>query len=192
MTKIATIVTFDKFTDIDVFLIWDLLNRVRLRDKEWKVKIVGTESSHSSLFGIKQEMHGTVDECKTADVVVFTSGATTRRLIKDQAYLSRFQLNPDKQIIASMCSGALLIAALGFLDGKTATTYPTAIEALQSFGVEVIEKPLVTHGNIATAAGCLAAIDLVSWIIEKTHGEEIKNDVIASIQPVGSGLECIY
>jgi transcriptional regulator GlxA family with amidase domain len=191
MKRIATIVAFDKFTDVDVYLIWDLLNRVRLRDKDWSVKIIGIESHHSSLFGIRQEMQGTIDQCNTADVVFFTSGQTTRRLIKGNDYLKRFSLNPEKQIIASICSGALLLAALGLLDGKTATTYPTAVDALKSYGIEVEDKPLVTHGNVATAAGCLAAIDLVSWIISKTHGAEIKNDVIASIQPVGQGLECI-
>lgn len=192
MTRTAVIVAWEKFTDIDVYLAWDLLNRIRLRDKEWKVKMVGTEPIHSSLFGINQQMHGNIDECKYADVVLFTSGQTTRRLIKDKAYLDRFQLNPDKQIIASMCSGALLLAALGLLDGLTATTYPTAVKDLQTFGIEVEEKPLVTHGNIATAAGCLAAIDLVGWIAGKTHGTELMEEVVASVQPVGKGLACIY
>lgn len=192
MKRTATIVAFDRFTDIDVFLAWDLLNRVRLKDKEWKVKIVGTEKYHTSLFGLNQEMHGTIEECNHADVVFFASGQATRRLIKDEEYLNRFELNSQKQIIASMCSGALILAALGLLNGLTATTYPTAYDALKSYGVEVVDKPLVAHGNIATAAGCLAAIDLVGWILDQTHGTEIKNDVIASVQPVGSGLECIY
>jgi transcriptional regulator GlxA family with amidase domain len=61
-----------------------------------------------------------------------------------------------------MCSGALIIAALGHLTGLSATTYPTAFEALKNYGVDVLEdKHLVTHGNVGTAAGCLAAVDLV-------------------------------
>jgi transcriptional regulator GlxA family with amidase domain len=86
----------------------------------------------------------------------------------------------------------LILAALGLLDGLTATTYPTAIEELKSFGIEVENKDLVIHGNIATAAGCLAAIDLVGFVIERLLGAQIKDDVIASVQPVGKGLECIY
>ncbi len=42
--KKAVIVAFDKFTDIDIFLTWDLLNRVKHRDSEFVVKIVGTAS----------------------------------------------------------------------------------------------------------------------------------------------------
>ena len=91
-----------------------------------------------------------------------------------------------------MCSGALILAALGLLDGLSATTYPTAIEALKSFGVHVENKDLVAHGNIATAAGCLAAIDLVGYCIEKLLGTETRARVLASVQPVGKGMECIY
>jgi transcriptional regulator GlxA family with amidase domain len=190
--KTITIVAFDKFTDIDVFLAWDLFNRVRLRNKEWQVKIVGTAPKHLSVCGISLDMQGTLEDCNTADVVFFSSGPGTRVVIKNQDFLKRFKLDPQKQIICSMCSGSLILAALGLLEGISATTYPTAIEELKAYGVTVENKDLVVHGNIATAAGCLAAIDLVSFIIEKLLGSEIKDDVIASVQPVGKGLECIY
>jgi transcriptional regulator GlxA family with amidase domain len=190
--KTVTIVAFEKYTDIDVFLAWDLFNRLALKRKEWKIKIVGTASKHTSSTGISLEMQGTIEDCNTADVVFFASGAGTRPLIKDKDYLSRFTLDPERQIIVSMCSGSLILAALGLLNGITATTYPTAIETLKSLGVEFENKPLVIHNNIATAAGCLAAVDLVGFIIEKLEGTELKNQVLASVQPIGQGLECIY
>jgi hypothetical protein len=46
--KKAVIIAFDNFTDIDVFLPWDLLNRVRFRQKDFQVKIIGTAASHPS------------------------------------------------------------------------------------------------------------------------------------------------
>ncbi len=189
--KVA-IVAFDKFTDIDVFLPWDMLNRVKLLHKDWSVQIVGSKPLHTSVCGVPLPMHGDISACAEADVVFFASGPGTRVVIKDPAYLAQFNLNPDKQLICSICSGALILAALGVLDGITATTYPTAVEQLKSYGVEVVEKPLVVHGNIATAAGCLAAIQLVSWIIDRLLGQEIREEIIASIQPIGQGLECIY
>jgi len=84
-------------------------------------------------------IHGFIEECNNADLVFFGSGVETGNFIRDKSYLDRFKLNPDKQIICSMCSGALLIAALGHLKGISATTYPTALEILKSYGVEVIE-----------------------------------------------------
>ncbi len=92
-----------------------------------------------------------------------------------------------------MCSGALIIAALGHLNGLSATTYPSAFEDLENYGVEVHkDKHLVTHGNIGTAAGCLAAIDLMGWAIEKLYDSKVKDAVIASVLPIGQGQVCIY
>jgi len=191
--KKAAIIAFDNFTDIDIFLAWDLLNRVKHRDETFEVKILGTKPSHRSVRGIELATHGLVEESNNADIVFFGSGFETRKLIKDEEYLKRFKLNPDTQIICSMCSGALLIAALGHLQGLSATTYPTVFETLRNYGVYVIEDHhLVTHGNIGTAAGCLAAVDLIGWAIEKLYNEEIRRDVIASVLPVGQGQVCIY
>jgi transcriptional regulator GlxA family with amidase domain len=92
-----------------------------------------------------------------------------------------------------MCSGALLIAALGHLKGLSATTYPTAFEALKDFGVDVVKDThLVIHGNIGTAAGCLTAVDLIGWAIEKLYNAKVRDDVIASVLPIGQGQACIY
>jgi len=187
------IVVFDNFTDIDVFLPWDLFNRARLRNKDLQVKFVGTKDVHVSACGLELKMHGRIEECKVAEIVFFASGAGTRKLYKDPDYLNQFHLDPQKQLICSMCSGALILAGLGLLNGISATTYPTAFEELKNMGVTVIEdNRLVVHDNIATAAGCLAAIDLIGWCLSKTMGEKVKEEVIASVLPVGQGQVCIY
>lgn len=191
--KKAVIIAFDNFTDIDVFLPWDLLNRVKIRDKSFEVKIIGTAPLHRSSCGIDVATHGLLEEANDADLVFVASGRGAREACKDTAFLQRLQLNSDEQLICSICSGALILAALGHLDGLTATTYPSAAEALRGFGVEVLaDKHLVTHGNIATAAGCLAAVDLMGWAIEKIYNTEMKEAVIASVLPVGQGQVCLY
>ncbi|WP_207423891.1 hypothetical protein [Desertivirga brevis] len=58
--KKAVIVAFDKFTDIDIFLAWDSLNRVKFRDRDLQVKIVGTEKSPKSACGLDLATHGPV------------------------------------------------------------------------------------------------------------------------------------
>jgi len=189
----AVIVAFDQFTDVDLFLPWDLLNRVRLRDKDFSVRIVGPSTTHRSVCGLELPMHADLEECNCADLVYFSSGPGTREFVKNDELLKRFRLDPNDQIICSMCSGALILAALGILEGISATTYPTAVEELRSFGIEVeTAKHLVTHGNIGTAAGCLAAVDLMGWAIEKMYDPKVRQDVIASVLPVGQGQACIY
>jgi transcriptional regulator GlxA family with amidase domain len=112
----------------------------------------------------------------------------TRKKIHDDRFLKALQLNPDRQMIGSMCSGALILAALGLLEGKSATTYPTAKALLESYGINVVERSFVQEGNIATAAGCLAAQELVGWVVERLAGESIREQILNSIQRVGAGM----
>ena len=183
--KIA-IVIFDKFTDIDLFLMWDLLNRVRVDG--WEVRILGEKEAHLSATNIEIKTNGRIEEANEADAVLFVSGQGTRDRIADENWLAKFDLNAERQFIGSICSGSLILARLGLLEGKTATIYPTAKNALENFGVEVIEKPFVAHGRIATAGGCLAQQYLIGWVIENLAGADWKNLVLKSIQPVGEGL----
>ena len=180
------IVIFDKFTDIDLFLMWDLLNRVRIDG--WEVKILGEKPAHISATDIEIKTHGTLEEANDADAVLFVSGQGTRDRIADENWLARFNLNPQKQLIGSICSGSLILAKLGLLEGKTATTYPTSKAVLESFGVEVVEKPFVAHGNVATAGGCLAQQYLIHWVIENLADKDWADLVVKAIQPVGEGL----
>ncbi|HUS64874.1 MAG TPA: DJ-1/PfpI family protein [Kofleriaceae bacterium] len=176
-------VVFDRFTDIDIFLAWDLLNRVRRPD--WQVRLVGTADHHTSVSGLTIPMHGRIEETAGADAVLFGSGPLTRELMRDAGYLERFRLDPSRQLIGSMCSGALLLGALGLLEGKRATTYPTAVALLRALGVEVVDEPFVREGNVATAAACLAGQDLAGWVIETLLGADVRRSVLAEVQPVG-------
>lgn len=180
------IVIFDKFTDLDLFLMWDLLNRVRV--EKWEVKILGEKEVHISATNIEVKTHGRIEEANDADAVLFVSGQGTRDRIADENWLGRLKLDPQKQFIGSICSGSLILARLGLLEGKTATTYPTTKTALESLGVEVIEKPFVAHEKTATAGGCLAQQYLIGWVIENLAGQEWRDLVLRSIQPVGEGL----
>jgi len=183
--KIA-IVIFDKFTDIDLWLMWDLLNRVRIEN--WEVKIVGEKDVHLSATNIEIKTHGRIEEANDADAVLFVSGQGTRDRIADENWLAKFDLNAEKQFIGSICSGALILARLGLLEGKTATTYPKSKMLLESFGVEVVEKLFVAHGRIATAGGCLAQQYLIGWIVENLADKTWRDLIVQSIQPVGEGL----
>jgi len=183
--KIA-IVIFDKFTDVDLFLMWDLLNRVRVPN--WSVKILGEKDAHVSATGISVTTHGRIEEANFSDAVLFVSGQGTRERIADENWLKKFDLNAEKQFIGSICSGSLILAKLGLLEGKQATTYPTSKAVLESLGVEVVEKPFVANGNVATAGGCLAQQYLIGWVIENLADKNWSDLILKSIQPVGEGL----
>ncbi|PEQ04585.1 thiamine biosynthesis protein ThiJ [Bacillus wiedmannii] len=184
------IVCFDNFTDIDVFLPWDLLNRVRLVGgiSDWNVQLLGTEKTHISMSGLHIPMTESISHIPTADAVIFASGKGVQDLYKNQEYLNSIHVDPQRQLIGSMCSGSLLLGAKKLLTGKKATTYPSAVEQLKEFDVDVIEQSFVNEGNISTAAGCFAAQDLSAWIIRTLINEKMVDTVLETVQPVGKGL----
>ncbi|MEZ5427587.1 MAG: DJ-1/PfpI family protein [Pyrinomonadaceae bacterium] len=182
----TSICIFDKFTDLDLFLMWDLLNRVRVPG--WRVKILGDGKKHISATGIEIKTHGGLEEANSSDAVLFVSGQGTRDRIADDGWLGRFDLDPERQLIGSICSGSLILAKLGLLRGKTATTYPTSKSVLEELGIEVVEKPFVAHENVATAGGCLAQQYLIGWVIENLADKTWRDLILRSIQPVGEGL----
>ena len=189
------LVIFDGFTDIDLFLHWDLLNRPLTMFPDmvpggWSVRILGTAPMHVSAAGLETRTHGRVDQARDCDAVIHVSGPMTRTLMKDADYLDTLALDPARQLVGSQCSGALILAASGLLQGRTATTYPTAVPHLRDLGAVPLEQPFVLHDedNIATAAGCLAGVDLSRWILARLIDAEAAEKCVASASAIGNGL----
>ena len=156
--------------------------------KGWRVRLLGTADTHVSAAGLAVPMHGRIDESRSAAAIIHASRKPTRQLMRDAGYLERLVLDPGRQLVASQCSGALILGASGVLKGCTATTYPTARAHLEAFGVEVVPEPFVAHERVATAAGCLAGIDLDRWIITKLLDARIADACFDSVSPIGEGL----
>ena len=137
--------------------------------------------------GVMIATHGGLHLANSSDAVVFVSGTGVRPLLHDRDWLSQFQLDPSRQLIGSVCSGALLLAALGLLPPKArATTYPTAREDLERFEVDVVDEPFVVNGRVATAAGCGAGLMLASWVISHLAGRSWAERVRNRSAPAGS------
>ena len=181
MKKIV-IVIFDDFTDIDLFLMWDILGRNKT---DWTVKIVGTKEQHRSTHGLWITTQGNISEANDADVVLFTSGIGVGAVMQNKQFFEAFSLNPNKQLIGSICAGSLLLVSLGILKKGPATTHPFRKAELQALGVETIDQPLVCNGNVATAGGCLSAQYLVGWVVERLYGIEKRKETLEKIAPVG-------
>ncbi|WP_415860923.1 DJ-1/PfpI family protein [Burkholderia ubonensis] len=168
--KHIALVAFDQFTDIDLFLMWDILGRNR---DDWQVRIVGNHDVLRSAHGLPVNPHGTLADANDADVVLFASGREgVPAAIADSAFIDAFRLDPDRQLIGSICAGAFILAKLGLLPERRASTHPDASAALRASGVEPDERPFMSTGNVATAGGCLAALYLVGWAVERLFGAD--------------------
>ena len=123
------------------------------------------------------------------NAVLFASGKGTRRKIHDHEFLDSFRLDPTRQLIGSQCSGALILARLGLLQGIPATTHRAVQQELRETGVTVVSAPFVAVGNVATAGGCLSSQYLVGWVLERALGTQVRKTVLASLAPVGQEAE---
>lgn len=185
----VALIAFDAFTDLDLFLPWDLLNRVGIKGvgqhPDWQVKILGSAPQHTSISGLTIPTAGQYEAARTADAVLFVSGPGVNQLLKDDDLAARFALDPERQLIGAMCSGSLLLGHLGLLRGQRATTYYTRREQLAQYGAEFVDEAFVQSGNLATAAGCLAGIDMSRWLIEQLAGYERAERVLRAVRPNG-------
>lgn len=187
--KVA-VIAFDGFTDVDTLLPFDFFHRVTVSygagyDGPWRVRLLADRPRITSYSGIAVEAHGGLAEAGTADGVFIVSGDGSRDKLADPAFMGALRLDPARQVIGAIDSGALVLAALGLLDGLSATTYPTVMPELEAMGVRTEDRPLVVHGNIATGGGCLASLDLCTWMVARLLTAEAAAKVRASFQPNG-------
>jgi len=85
--------------------------------------------------------------------------------------------------IASVCTGAFLVAAAGLLGGRPAVTHSQDVNELEAMGVRVIrEARVVDDGDIVTAGGVTSGLDLALWIVGQERGREAAADIAAEIE----------
>jgi len=180
------IVIFDGFTDLDFYLPWDLLNRVRLLNlaQDWNVYILGDKQTFQSATGLNLDSNKTYEFANQCDAVLFCSGPRTRSLVSDKNFLANFQLDSSKQVIAAIDSGSLILAALGLLKNLKATTYPTAFAELKALGALPVTALFVEDGGVATASRCLSGDKLALWIIERLAGKDVADKVYETVRPL--------
>ncbi|CAK2967788.1 putative intracellular protease/amidase [Vibrio crassostreae] len=177
------IVLFDDFTDVDFFLMYDLLGRAT---DSWTVKILGTKQEHRSHLGMSVKTDGHISEVSEQDVVLITSGKLgIPAVMQDNKFMSALKLDPSKQLIGSICAGSFILHQLGLLKGKKLTTNPDAKIVLKELGGDVQDLPLVVEGNIATAGGCLSLMYLIGWVVERLFDSEKRKMTQNQLIPAG-------
>lgn len=116
-----------------------------------------------------------------ADTIIVVGGQGTAEAMRDSAMINAMKLAPKRaRRVASVCSGAFVLAAAGLLDGKTCTTHwrqaPRLAAAFPKLRVDA-DRIHVQDGAIWTSAGVTAGIDLALAMIEADLGAEVAADV---------------
>ena len=183
------ILTFEGFNELDSLIALGILNRVK--KPSWRVSIASPTARVRSMNGIVLEAQASLRDAAEADAVIIGSGMQTREIVADAALMGQLQFDPSRQLLGAQCSGALVLAKLGLLDGVPACTDLTTKPWVEEAGVRVIDEPFVAKGNVATAGGCLASQYLAVWVIARLEGVEAARSAMHYVAPVGEKDEYV-
>ena len=114
------------------------------------------------------------------DVVLVPGGQGTRREVSNPVLIEWLRKTGERcQWITSVCTGALLLHEAGFARGRRVTTHWAFVETLRERGdVTVLERTrYVRDGNVVTAAGVSAGIDMALWLVGQLHGVDAARKV---------------
>jgi transcriptional regulator GlxA family with amidase domain len=119
------------------------------------------------------------------DLLVVPGGFGTRPLLQDEEALGWIrQTAAGCQRLTSVCTGSLLLAKAGLLDGKRATTHWAALDLLAEVGPKVTvdrDKRVVDDGVI-TSAGVASGMDMAFYVVERLHGKAVADETARFIE----------
>lgn len=117
------------------------------------------------------------------DVLVVPGGPSTRSLPEEDPALAPYLASfPHNRIVASVCTGALLLGAAGRLVGKRATTHASALGQLAAYGAQPEGTRVVEDGNVITSGGVTAGIDLGLFLVRRLAGETAADTIAARME----------
>ncbi|MCV7384065.1 DJ-1/PfpI family protein [Mycolicibacter longobardus] len=163
----AAIPLFGRFTALDAVGPYEVLQRIPDIDVVFVGHQRGEVRSDNGMLGLSCDAR--FDELPRPDIVVVPGGIGTRVLLDDEALLDWLRkAHAHSRFTTSVCTGSLLLAAAGLLDGLTATTHWSAVELLEHLGARYVEQRVVEHlpQRIVTSAGVSSGIDMALRLVE--------------------------
>lgn len=114
----------------------------------------------------------TLDDAPASPTVLLIPGGDTGVLVSDQHAIDAIRrLGKNAELVTSVCSGSLALAAAGLLDGRRATSHWTMRHLLPGYGAIEVDERVVEDGNVLTAAGVTAGMDLAIRLVARFRGD---------------------
>lgn len=173
---------YDGFTALDAIGPYEVLQQMPEAEVVFCAPEVRLHRTESNALGISADR--SFDEIDAPEIVVVPGGLGNRRwLAGDNPHTDWLaSVHETTRWTTSVCTGSLLLAAAGLLEGVEATTHWAARETLAELGAIPIAERVVERGKIFTAAGVSSGIDMALRLVERIHGETAAQAVQLGIE----------
>ena len=172
---------YDRFTALDITGPHEVFNSVPGVESIFVGEVVGPYRNESDTLSMVADK--SLDEVTTPDILVVPGGYGTRSLLDHEPLLAWIRaVDETTTWTTSVCTGSLLLAAAGLLEGRPATTHWLARETLADLGAEPVADRVVFDGKYVTGAGVSAGIDMALTLVTEVFGPEIAQSVQLGIE----------
>ncbi len=181
------IVIYPGFDELDAIGPFEVLRQAQARGARLETRLVSLSGAGevAASHGLRVRSEALLAANGRPDLVVVPGGGWSSRA-KQGAWAEAQsgelpatlgKLYRDGVTMASVCTGAMLLAAAGILRGRRATAHHLALEELRAQGVELVDARVVDDGDIITAGGVTSGLDLALWLVERFAGAELARQV---------------
>jgi putative intracellular protease/amidase len=163
---------FDRFTALDAVGPYEVLSRLPGARVRFVAHDAGPVRADTRMLTLVAEAR--FEDVPSPEVLVVPGGKGTRALLDDARLLDWIRgVHETSEWTTSVCTGSLLLAAAGVLEGLDAATHWGAWGELGQLGVRPTARRVVEEGKIITAAGVSSGIDMALTLAARIAGEDI-------------------
>lgn len=172
---------FDRITALDAIGPYEVLSRLPDAQVRFVGLTTGPKRTENHMLALTAD--ATLDEVPAPEVIVVPGGNGTRELMRDDSMLSWVRrAHETSRWTTSVCTGSLVLAAAGLLDGLDATTHWMLLKVLKRYGARPVSRRVVEQGKVITAAGVSAGIDMALVLAARIAGEDVAQAIQLGIE----------
>jgi putative intracellular protease/amidase len=172
---------FDGITALDIVGPYEILQRLPDAHVTFVARERGEVRTDNGFLALHADR--ALDELTSADILVVPGGFATRALERDEQLLEWIRaIDATTTWTTSVCTGSMLLAAAGLLEGKEATSHWASLDRLKDYGAIPTARRVVEEGKIVTAAGVSSGIDMGLTLAARIAGDEFAQAVQLGIE----------
>ena len=177
--KIA-ILLFDNFTALDVVGPYEVLSHI----PGSKIYFTAEKNGlYKNSKGIGIPADYSLNEIEDPEIVVIPGGFGIDAILDNKVILNWLNSVHEKsRWTTSVCSGSILLASAGILNGRRVTTHWNRVEQLKKYPVEFVKERYVKDGKIITSAGVSAGIDMALYLTSLVINEKFAKLIQLAIE----------